>query len=129
MLVAPECHTQNALSAAHRRVSRADDQHFFTTRRLCYRFNDGSLVMPARLSPTDGVVMLLALRAACGDIEPTGVMTTGRLGSQPPGPGPIVPTGPACAPARNSPALTATSPASTKLAATSCLVQSIVISM
>jgi hypothetical protein len=56
--------------AAHRRVSRADDQHAVTTRRLSYRVDDdGSLVMTVRLPGSDGAVVLQALRAACGDTE------------------------------------------------------------
>jgi 5-methylcytosine-specific restriction endonuclease McrA len=57
-------------AAAHRRVSRADDQHAITTRRLSYRAgDDGSLVMSVRLPAADGQVVLKALRAACGDLE------------------------------------------------------------
>ena len=56
--------------AAHRRVTRADDQHAITTRRLSYRVDDdGSLTMTVRLPATDGAVVLQALRAACGDLE------------------------------------------------------------
>jgi 5-methylcytosine-specific restriction endonuclease McrA len=56
--------------AAHRRVSRADDQHSIEGRRLSYRVeDDGSLVMSVRLPSTDGAVVLQALRAACGDLE------------------------------------------------------------
>jgi len=56
--------------AAHRRVSRADDDRAITTRRLSYRIDDdGSLAMTVRLPAADGAVVLQALRAACGDLE------------------------------------------------------------
>ena len=56
--------------AAHRRVTRADDQHAMTQRQLTYRVNDdGSLAMTVRLPAADGAVLLQALRAACGDLE------------------------------------------------------------
>ncbi|HUB37478.1 MAG TPA: DUF222 domain-containing protein [Streptosporangiaceae bacterium] len=55
---------------AHRRVSRADDQHAMTQRRFSYRVDDdGSLVMSVRLPAADGAVVLQALRAGCGDLE------------------------------------------------------------
>ena len=56
--------------AAHRRVSRADDQDAITARRLRYRIaDDGSFAITVRLSATDGAIVLQALRAACGDLE------------------------------------------------------------
>jgi len=57
-------------AAAHRRITRADDQHATTTRRLTWRTDDdGSLVLSARLPGADGAVVLQALRAACGDLD------------------------------------------------------------
>jgi len=56
--------------AAHRRVTRADDEHAMTRRRLSHRVNDdGSRAMTVRLPAADGAVVLQALRAACGDLE------------------------------------------------------------
>jgi hypothetical protein len=56
--------------AAHRHVSRTDDQHAIIQRRLTYRVNDdGSLAMTVRLPAAEGAVVLQALRAACEDLE------------------------------------------------------------
>ncbi len=54
---------------AHRRVSRADDQHAAMMRRVTWRHEqDGTLAMTVRLPPADGAVVLQALRAAAGDL-------------------------------------------------------------
>ncbi len=56
--------------AAHRRVSSVDDKQSVDGRKLTWRVEeDGSLSMSVRLPPSDGAVLLRALRAACGDLE------------------------------------------------------------
>ena len=55
---------------AHRQVSRADDQHAATARRVSWRVeDDGSLAMSVRLQAAEGAVVLQALRAAAGDLD------------------------------------------------------------
>src|SRR3984957_2235896 len=56
---------------AHRRVSRADDQHARAVRRVTWRTDDedGSLVMIVRLPAAEGQVLVQALRAATADLD------------------------------------------------------------
>lgn len=55
--------------AAHRKVTRVDDERARVLRRLSYRVeDDGQLTMTIRLPAADGAVVLQALRAATGDI-------------------------------------------------------------
>jgi hypothetical protein len=56
-------------SAAHRRVTRANDTDARVTRRLSFRVeDDGQLSMTIKLPAVDGAVVLQALRAATGEI-------------------------------------------------------------
>jgi hypothetical protein len=56
--------------AAHRKVTRLDDERARVLRRLSFRVeDDGQLTMTIRLPPVDGAVVLRALRVATGDIE------------------------------------------------------------
>jgi len=56
--------------AAHRTVTRADDERARIMRRLSFRVEeDGQVTMTVRLPAVDGAVVLQALRAATGDIE------------------------------------------------------------
>jgi hypothetical protein len=56
--------------AAHRKVTRLDDERARVLRRLSFRIeDDGQLTMTIRLPPADGAVVLRALRAATGDIH------------------------------------------------------------
>jgi hypothetical protein len=56
--------------AAHRSVTRADDERARLMRRLTFRVeDDGQLTMTIRLPAVDGAVVLQALRAATGDIK------------------------------------------------------------
>src|ERR1700692_922781 len=56
---------------AHRQVSHADDTTARIQRRLAWRVQDaGSLAGPFRLPPLAGAVLLQALRAAAGDLDP-----------------------------------------------------------
>lgn len=52
---------------AHRKVTRAKDEHAYLYRRLTWRQEeDGSLSLTVRLPPADGAVVLKALRSAVG---------------------------------------------------------------
>ena len=56
---------------AHRKVSQSDDASARVRRRLVWRWEeDGSLSGTFRLPPLQGAVLLKALRAAAGDLEP-----------------------------------------------------------
>ena len=56
--------------AAHRRVTRVDDERVREMRRLTYRIEeDGELTMTVRLPAADGAVVLRALRAATDDLD------------------------------------------------------------
>ncbi len=56
---------------AHRQVSAADDTTARIRRRLAWRFeDDGSLAGTFRLPPAAGAVLLKALRAAAGSLDP-----------------------------------------------------------
>jgi hypothetical protein len=56
---------------AHRQVSRADDTASRVRRRLAWRLEeDGSLAGTFRLPPLAGAVLLQALRAAAGCLDP-----------------------------------------------------------
>ncbi|MGD0605380.1 MAG: DUF222 domain-containing protein [Streptosporangiaceae bacterium] len=56
---------------AHRKVTAADDTAARVRRRLAWRFeDDGSLAGTFRLPPAAGAVLLQALRAAAGDLDP-----------------------------------------------------------
>jgi hypothetical protein len=56
--------------AAHRSVTRADDEQARVLRRLSFRFeDDGQLTMTIRLPAADGAVVLQALRMAVGDVQ------------------------------------------------------------
>jgi len=61
-------------AAAHRTVTRLDDERARAMRRLSFRVeDDGQLTMTIRLPATDGTIVLQALRAATGDVaEPPG---------------------------------------------------------
>ena len=61
-------------AAAHRKVTRLDDERARVMRRLSFRVEqDGQLSMTIRLPAADGAVVLRALRAATGEsAEPTG---------------------------------------------------------
>ncbi len=55
--------------AAHRKVTRVDDERARAGRRLSFRVeDDGQLTMTVRLPASDGAVVLQALRVATGDI-------------------------------------------------------------
>ena len=57
-------------AAAHRKVTRADDERARVLRRLSFRVeDDGQLTMTVRLPAVDGTVVLQALRVAPGDTE------------------------------------------------------------
>jgi Domain of unknown function (DUF222)/HNH endonuclease len=57
-------------TAAHRRVSNADDQLARDSRRLSVRVeDDGSVAISVRLPAVEGAVVLKALRAAVGDLD------------------------------------------------------------
>ncbi len=60
--------------AAHRRVTRAEDERARLGRGLSYRVDDdGQLTMTVRLPAAEGATVLQALRAAAGDIpDPAG---------------------------------------------------------
>jgi hypothetical protein len=59
--------------AAHRSVTRADDERARLMRRLTFRVeDDGQLTMTMRLPAADGAVVLQALRAATGDVQDSG---------------------------------------------------------
>jgi hypothetical protein len=59
--------------AAHRSVTRADDERARLLRRLTFRVeDDGQLTMTIRLPAVDGAVVLQALRAATGDVQDPG---------------------------------------------------------
>jgi len=75
-------------TAAHRRVSNADDQLAHDRRRLSVRVeDDGAVTISARLPALDGAVVLKALRAAVGERANTGVSaetpSAGDLPAQP----------------------------------------------
>jgi hypothetical protein len=56
-------------AAAHRKVTRVDDERARLLRRLSYRVeDDGQLTMTIRLPAADGALVLQALRAAKGDV-------------------------------------------------------------
>src|ERR1035438_8239022 len=56
---------------AHRQVTAASDSTARVRRRLAWRFeDDGSLAGTFRLPPLAGAVLLQALRAAAGDLDP-----------------------------------------------------------
>jgi hypothetical protein len=56
---------------AHRHVTRASDGRAAVMRRVTWRQeDDGSLALTVRLPPADGAVVLQALRAAIGGLEP-----------------------------------------------------------
>jgi hypothetical protein len=93
---------------AHRQVSRADGERAEMLRRLTWRQDeDGSLALTVRLPPADGAVVLQALRAAVGDLEPepapedtatSSASSRGAPGNVP-AETPAGPDGPAAAPA------------------------------
>ncbi|MFY9891026.1 MAG: DUF222 domain-containing protein, partial [Streptosporangiaceae bacterium] len=57
-------------AAAHRKVSRAEDERAREMRRVSWRTEeDGQLTMTVRLPAVDGAVLLQALRAAADDVE------------------------------------------------------------
>jgi Domain of unknown function (DUF222)/HNH endonuclease len=56
--------------AAHRSVTRADDERARLMRRMTFRVeDDGQLTMTIRLPAAQGAVVLQALRAATGDVQ------------------------------------------------------------